>query len=428
MLSPSGMTDLYGYEKRKKHAEERLNASSLSDKNKRLVKDFLLEYGTDKSLSIPRQNKYLSNFRIALEILNMDLDSVSVQDIRGFVNNIRNRKILKNGTEMEISETTKEDYMILFKTFFKWYKKRRELSPSLREAIEYLEEYSFKIDRNKLKEPDILTPQEVKLIISEVKSIRDKCLISIIWDSGGRIGEVLSLRNKDIIPFQHGYKINMQKSKTFKRNLPLIESSPYIRAYANDKGESFRNGNEPFFIDQYGKALSYDGVRILLKRAMERTGLNKRLYAHLFRHSRATYLANMGWSEQQLCKWFGWVVGSEMPRTYIKRSGIDIEEPMLELQGIESRKREELKSELKPLKCVFCGEVNEATNNFCKVCNKPLRPEEIQRLEQERESMFNEMTKAYMKQKETELLSNERFIARLKEEIKKELMQKKDLE
>ncbi|WP_394344768.1 hypothetical protein [Salinigranum halophilum] len=51
---------------------------------------------------------------------------------------------------------------------------------------------------------------------------------------------------------------------------------------------------------------------------------------HHFRHSRATHLAN--WlTEAQLCEWFGWVQGSNVPARYVHLSGRDIDNAYLAL-------------------------------------------------------------------------------------------------
>jgi site-specific recombinase XerD len=40
-----------------------------------------------------------------------------------------------------------------------------------------------------------------------------------------------------------------------------------------------------------GKQLNYSAIRMLIKRLAKKTGIKKRVYNHLFRHSRSTDLA-----------------------------------------------------------------------------------------------------------------------------------------
>lgn len=398
------MIKLYNYQKRIAHAEKRLAKSNISQRNKELLKKFLEEYGTDHNLSLGRKHKYISNFKTAIEHLNVDLDRATVNDFRAFIERIK---------ALNRSERTKEDYIILFKTFYKWYGKSQKTSPELQKTLDYVKDYSFKVDRNKLTEAKILSPEEVKKLVSSCKSLRDKALIMTLWDTGARIGEILTLKNEDIQPFEYGNKIVITQSKTDKRTLPVIECSPYLTEYINSKGEKFKDKSHFFWIDQFGNMLSYSALRTQLKRIMADTGIKKRMYAHLLRHSRATYLANKGWTEAQMCKWFGWRLGSEMPATYIKKSGIDLEDPMLKMQGIKKEEQKDNGDNLKPLTCWFCKTINEATNTYCKKCSKPLRPEDIQKIEAEREERIKEATNI------TEAMINEKVKEAFKKYINK---------
>jgi integrase len=51
---------------------------------------------------------------------------------------------------------------------------------------------------NKLLPQDILTEQEALKLISSARSIRNKALISILYESGCRIGEILTLKMKHV--------------------------------------------------------------------------------------------------------------------------------------------------------------------------------------------------------------------------------------
>ena len=159
------MREIYDHKKRKEHAEKRLDSANISSTNKRLLLEFLQEYGTDKNLSQSRKNKYLSNFKKTIELFGVDLDKASVSDARNFISKVQ---------ELDCSERTKEDYFVLLKVFYKWYKKHRKYSDSLRETIDYVCDYSYKINKNKMPEPDILTPDEVKTLISLQKTPRDR--------------------------------------------------------------------------------------------------------------------------------------------------------------------------------------------------------------------------------------------------------------
>ena len=120
------------------------------------------------------------------------------------------------------------------------------------------------------------------------------------------------------------------------------ETTPLIKDWIQDKGA------DDFFYDS-----TYDGVRMLLKKLGQRA-LKKKVNAHLFRHSSATYYAGQGMDYFQLCKRYGWAIGSNVPQIYIDRSGIKDKERIqpragrldLLLQDSESQKRYEVEIQL----------------------------------------------------------------------------------
>ncbi|MDO1630856.1 tyrosine-type recombinase/integrase, partial [Escherichia coli] len=64
----------------------------------------------------------------------------------------------------------------------------------------------------KVKEPkkkiEVLTNAEVKKLLEEANNIRDKFLIQLLYETGLRLGEVLSLRIDDIkFDFRKGNQI-----------------------------------------------------------------------------------------------------------------------------------------------------------------------------------------------------------------------------
>ncbi len=82
-----------------------------------------------------------------------------------------------------------------------------------------------------------------------------------------------------------------------------------------------------------GKPVSYIMFAKVIKRASERTGIKKRVYPHILRHSKATVLANY-LTEQQMNVYFGWVQGSDMPAVYVHLSGRDIEGAIKRVCGL----------------------------------------------------------------------------------------------
>jgi hypothetical protein len=93
---------------------------------------------------------------------------------------------------------------------------------------------------------------------------------------------------------------------------------------------------------------------------------------HHFRHSRATYLANR-YTEAQLCEWFGWVQGPDVPAKYVHLSGRDIDNAYYELHGLETPEEDDEDDTVQ--KCPRCEELNEPNAAFCMRCGFALDQE-----------------------------------------------------
>ncbi|MEM3736878.1 MAG: tyrosine-type recombinase/integrase [Candidatus Bathyarchaeia archaeon] len=99
--------------------------------------------------------------------------------------------------------------------------------------------------------------------------------------------------------------------------------------------------------------LSYSGIRALLRRLARRAGLNKRVYSHLLRHTRATGLAAM-LTEAQMKELLGWVHGSDMPSVYVRLSGRDVDGALLRAHGIVKGQEDRVKAALVSTVCPRC--------------------------------------------------------------------------
>jgi ribosomal protein L40E len=88
-------------------------------------------------------------------------------------------------------------------------------------------------------------------------------------------------------------------------------------------------------------------------------------------------------TESQLEEHFGWIPGSEMPRTYVHLSGKQIDDTLLRIYGI--KKADSMVPELTSKVCPRCEKLNGPTSKFCSRCGMAMSLEvakEIQEYEQ----------------------------------------------
>ena len=157
----------------------------------------------------------------------------------------------------------------------------------------------------KIKEPkrkvNILTRNQVSVICNATTNIRDKFLIKLLFETGLRIGEALSLFIEDII-FDHnkGHRIklvdrgelqNGAKLKTGEREIYISqELINLFDDYAYEILDELEIDTNFIFIKikgkNKGKPLEYQDVSDLFKRLRRKTGID--IHAHLLRHTHAT--------------------------------------------------------------------------------------------------------------------------------------------
>jgi len=68
---------------------------------------------------------------------------------------------------------------------------------------------------------DLLTEEDIKKMINVADNIRNKAFISLLYESGCKIGEMLSIKIKDIIFDEFGFIISIGGMK--QRQIRIIE-------------------------------------------------------------------------------------------------------------------------------------------------------------------------------------------------------------
>lgn len=157
----------------------------------------------------------------------------------------------------------------------------------------------------KLKEPrkkvQVLSKEEVEQIYKATTNIRDRLLIKLLFETGLRIGEVLSLFIEDFI-FNHknGNRIQLKdrgelsngaKLKTGEREIHISqELIDLFDDYLYEFIDELEIDTNFVFVKlrgrNIGQAMNYQDVSALFKRLRDKTGID--VHPHLLRHTHAT--------------------------------------------------------------------------------------------------------------------------------------------
>lgn len=361
------MADLHSYGTRFEAAKRHLKESELSQRNKDFVWKFH-EFMNVNGISVARQLKYFDKLRRVGLWLGKDFDKADKKDIERVIGFVQERPL---------SKSTKIDYNIVIKRFYRWLLGNDETHP---DCVAWLKTTLSIRDKPLPNQADLLTIEEAEKLVEVADNPRNKAFVSLLYESGCRIGELANLQICNVMFDQYGCVINVN-GKTGSRRIRVVNSTSHITRWL-DMRPLKKNRNQPLWINMEGKnqyqQMGYNMIRVMLKGLFEKAGINKKCNPHIFRHSRATFLANH-MTEAQLKAFFGWVQRSDMASTYVHLSGRDTDKTILELNGLTNKKEQD--STLRPKKCPRCGMINNHSSNYCNRCSGVLDMETAMELQ-----------------------------------------------
>ncbi len=347
--------DIHKFKHKLESELEKIKKSNdICDENRKIILDFHRDCVVN-GLSIARIWKYLYHMRFIAMFFKKSFKEVNKEDVIRFIEYIEKK---------EYSLWTKHDNKIALKKFYKWLN-----GGEYPEVVKWVKT-NFNRNNNRLPE-ELLTFDDVKKLIEIAENPRDKALVFVLYESGCRVGELLSLSIKNVRFDEYGAVLTVN-GKTGMRRVRIIASAPILANWLNH--HPFKNDLEsPLWIileaSHKYEPMTYSATQDILKQLAKRSGIKKRVNPHSFRHARATYLANK-LTEAQMKEYFGWVQGSDMASVYVHLSGRDVDDALLKLHGLvaEENKTEEMQLRI----CLRCKEKNSPTQQFCGRCGSPL--------------------------------------------------------
>lgn len=327
-------------------------------KNKKSILAFDEYLGT-MALTKDRRYKYLTLLSWFSRVLNKPFEKATKKDIM---------KIVSDVEKSNYAEWTKSDRKIIIKRFYKWLKGNDEYFP---EEVRWIK---CKVKNRLIKMPeDLITEEEVKKMADVALIPRDKAFIQVLYESGCRIAELLTLQLKNISFDEYGAILRVT-GKTGDRRIRIVASVPALAAWVDfhpfkDDPESYlwirnlhKGAKEPL-------TMRYPSAKKLITQLAQKAGISKRVNPHAFRHARATVLANK-LTEAQMKEYFGWVQGSDMASVYVHLSGRDIDNAILGIYNMKEEKKESEK--FRPVTCARCSSTNSPGSKFCTKCGYAL--------------------------------------------------------
>ncbi len=227
-------------------------------------------------------------------------------DVTGYI-----IKMKDDGYNDSYIEMTKS----LIKQYFKWCEKG-----------DFVEDIKVKMPKKKLRPSDILTPEEIDKLIEVATDNRWKALIALLFESGARISELLSIEVKDIKETDNGMIVHIHETKAKEDYRPCacIMSAQYIRNHVL---------YPPLKSDSKLFEVSKPLVWLRLKEFAKVAGIKKPISAHKLRNAQATYMVRKGYNESIIRSKLGWTGDSKMIAKYVRIDGNDVINATLEKEG-----------------------------------------------------------------------------------------------
>ena len=147
--------------------------------------------------------------------------------------------------------------------------------------------------------PNCLTLEEVDTLLDapdrrKPNELRDKAMLELMYSSGLRVSEIISLEKANISITNKVVKVMGKGSK--ERRLPMGDmATEFIKLYI----EKVRNNNPGYktkylFLNKFGKPITRQYMYEMIQKYATRCGISKKISPHTLRHSFATHLLENG--------------------------------------------------------------------------------------------------------------------------------------
>lgn len=158
------------------------------------------------------------------------------------------------------------------------------------------------IDRPKQEQklPQVMSVEEVQALLevpdtSKVFGVRDKAMLELLYATGMRVSELISLNLSDV-HMTMGFVRCIGKGNK-ERIIPLGKmAQSAIVSYIEESRNQLtkKKSTDALFVNLYGNRLTRQGFWKILKKLTKEAGIEKELTPHTLRHSFATHLLENG--------------------------------------------------------------------------------------------------------------------------------------
>ena len=271
---------------------------AITENKKYYISELLVDFIEDLEVTGGRSKNTAENYALYINRLIEFTGDITVDEITSEV--LRKYRLwlnrYKNDNNDELSLTTQSYHLIALRMFLKYLSRRDITSLS-----------SDKVLLPKTVRPQVtfLHSDEIERMLNEIdlsseEGLRDRALIELLFSSGLRVSELVSLNRDHINPTKREFTI---RGKGSKDRPAFVSASAYQRvsdyldarddplpalflSYSRNKGPATTDGNY--------RRLSARSVQRIVDKYTRLAGITKHVSPHTLRHSFATDLLMNG--------------------------------------------------------------------------------------------------------------------------------------
>ena len=261
------------------------------------VKKYLAFLQFERKLSENTIESYWRDLKDFIDFMITDYKFNSVKDIKinhiNYYINSLEKYIDVNNNEVNKKSSSINRSISSIRNFYKYLVNNEIIKEDPTKSI-----ISLKIDK---KIPDILSVEEINNILNvfdmnKKNNIRDKAIISLLYSSGLRVSELITLQLTNLFLDDDIIKIFGKGNK--ERLVPIGGiAKKDLEIYINNIRPIYTRNIDSkglLFLSNRGKELSRKTVWNIIKVSSLKANINKKVSPHTFRHSFASHLLEGG--------------------------------------------------------------------------------------------------------------------------------------
>lgn len=245
------------------------------------ISEFLLYLEVELNYSDNTIKKYKTNLTIFKNFFkNRDILTLNSKDIEKYIHSLS-----------QLETTSISNIISTLKTFYNYFVKTERINTNPSDAI--------KMPKLKRKLPTYLSLEEIdnllNIEINDDFDARNKAILELMYGTGLRINEVITLEFKNIDYEECIIRVMGKGSK--ERIVPindiaLTSLKNYIDNYRPNMVK--KQTNNYLFLNNHGNMMTRQGVFKMIKALALKKGITKNISPHTLRHTFATHLLENG--------------------------------------------------------------------------------------------------------------------------------------